>query len=115
MSVQLKLRTCTDIKYQIIIHCTAAQHAGLSYKGFNLIKVYFSVQYCACVFFHNLYRETLPVAPTVRFTVSGCNDVANMFTASHFSMSARERYSRLSVKWSPTGGSKQLKILSNHL
>ena len=49
---------------------------SLSYKGFNLIKVHFSAQYSIVhVYFINcfndkLYRETLPVAPIVRFTAS---------------------------------------------
>ena len=74
-----------------------------SYKRFDLIKVYFSVRYSVRVYVYfincfnaKLYRETLPVAPTVRFTAS--------VTATHFSISACETYSRLSVKWSPTGG-----------
>ena len=36
-------------------------------------------------------------------------------TATHFAISPRERYSILCVKWSPTRGQKQLKILNNHL
>ena len=43
----------------------------LPYKGFNLIKVYFSVYYsaCICVCYHLFQcRETLPVAPAVRFS-----------------------------------------------
>ena len=41
-----------------------------------MIKVYFSVKYSASVFYQyycfnaKLYRETLPVAPSLRFTAS---------------------------------------------
>ena len=66
------------------------------------MKVYFSVHYGACVCYQlfnaklKLFRETLPVAPAVRFVI----------TATHFGISPRERYmcSRLCVKWSTRGG-----------
>ena len=38
----------------------------LSYKGFNLIKLYFRVHYNACVCYQLLFRETVPVAPAVK-------------------------------------------------
>ena len=55
----------------------------LSYKGFNLIKVYFSVHYSACVCYQmfnaKLFRETLPVALAVSFnTASTVMMSANM-------------------------------------
>ena len=72
----------------------------LSYRGFNLIKVYFSVHYSACICYHLFQcRETLPVAPAVN-TASAVIMWANMLQ----SFSTRERNSRLCVKWSPTGG-----------
>ena len=61
-----------------------------------LIKVYFS----ACICYHLFQcRETLPVAPDVN-TASAVMMWADMLQ----SISARERNSRLCVKWSPTGG-----------
>ena len=42
------------------------------------------------------FWETLPVAPAVRFEYGvRCNDVGQYVTATHFSISARERYSRV--------------------
>ena len=54
---RMSVYTCTGIKYfKIITHGMTAQHAGLSYKRFNLIRVYFSVQYSARVFYcFNVY------------------------------------------------------------
>ena len=64
-------------------------------KGFSVIKVYFST-YSACVFYQlfqcfintvKLFRETLPVAPTMR--------LANMLQRENFSISAQERHSSI--------------------
>ena len=64
---------------------------------------------CSIVIIHELklFRETLPVALTVRFT--------SAVTATNILISAREKYSRFCVKCSSTGGKEQKKILNSHL
>ena len=93
------------------IHAIYKIREFLSYKGFDLIKVYFSVHYSACVncyhycFNAKLFQETVPVAPAVRFYYGvRCNDVANMLQRHILQCPPVKRYSRLCVKWSPTGG-----------
>ena len=85
------------------IHAIYKIREFLSFKGFNLSKVYFSAHCSACVcycFNAKLFRETLPVGPAVRFYYGvRCNDVGHYIIVTHFAISARERYSRLCVKW----------------
>ena len=65
---------------------------------YSIVHVYFINCFNA-----KLFRETLPVAPTVSFTASAVM-MCQYVKATHFSISASERYNRLCVKWSPTGG-----------
>ena len=122
----------------------------LSYKEFNLIKFYFSVHKSACVCFQ-LFQCLTISGDTSGSSGVRCNYCKQVANRRH--ISARERYSKLCVKWQPagvfpivaslppknkdvifrrersddtsvvrrlvkwslTGGQKQLKILNNHL
>ena len=75
-----------------------------SYKGFNLIKVYFSVPQC-------MYMLSFVSMSGDTSGSSGCGVFSNTASAVMMganmlqSISTRERNSRLCrVKWSPTGG-----------